>query len=105
MKPGHERICRPLGSAAFLSAGAGYVGTSVRQGGLVGETPAIEDLRPSDNFQGSLVRKLFTYNAINAVFAYTGYLKGHTLLRDTANDPELLELAQIAGREASQACV
>ncbi len=73
---------------------------------FVGAPPSIEGLRLQDNFQGSLVRKLFTYNAINAVLAYTGYLKGHTLLSDAANDGALLQLARDASQEASLAlCV
>lgn len=69
---------------------------------FVGEIPEITGLAPKGNFQGGLIRKLFTYNAINAVIAYMGYLKGHTLLSDAANDPELEELARAAARESSE---
>ena len=70
---------------------------------FVGGIPPIEGLAPKENFQGGLVRKLFTYNAINAVIAYHGRLKGYELLADAANDPELAELARAAGRESSAA--
>ena len=70
---------------------------------FVGEIPQITGLAPKENFQGALIRKLFTYNAINAVIAYMGYLKGHALLSDAANDPELEELARAAACESSDA--
>ncbi|HVX68056.1 MAG TPA: hypothetical protein VHA11_15695 [Bryobacteraceae bacterium] len=70
---------------------------------FVGEPPAIRGLAPKGNFQGGLIRKLFTYNAINAVIAYSGYLRGHRLLSDAANDPEIAALARRAGEESSEA--
>jgi mannitol-1-phosphate 5-dehydrogenase len=70
---------------------------------FVGEIPPIRGLAPKSNFEGGLVRKLFTYNATNAVIAYVGHLKGYTLLSDAANDPGLAELARSAGREVGPA--
>lgn len=70
---------------------------------FVGNIPPIQGLSPKENFQGGLIRKLFTYNCINAVIAYTGHLKGYLLLSDAANDPEIVELARSAYREANGA--
>jgi mannitol-1-phosphate 5-dehydrogenase len=70
---------------------------------FIGEVLPIRGLAPKEDFQGGLIKKLFTYNAINAVIAYCGYLKGHELLGDAANDPELADLATAAGRESSEA--
>jgi mannitol-1-phosphate 5-dehydrogenase len=70
---------------------------------FIGEIPQIRGLSPQANFEGGLVRKLFTYNAINALIAYVGHLKGYTLLSDAANDPELVELARVASGEAGKA--
>ncbi len=70
---------------------------------FVGEIPAIQGLDPQANFAGNLVRKLFTYNAINAVIAYSGYCKGYRVLSDAANDPELVALARQAAEESSEA--
>lgn len=70
---------------------------------FVGKVPYIRGLTPRDNFQGGLIRKLFTYNCINAVVAYVGHLKGYSLLSDAANDPEILALARRAYTEASDA--
>ena len=70
---------------------------------FIGEVPQIRGLAPQANFEGGLVRKLFTYNASNALIAYVGHLKGYTLLSDAANDPELVELAREASKEAGKA--
>lgn len=72
---------------------------------FVSEIPPIQGLVPKENFQGGLIRKLFTYNAINASIAYPGYLKGYSLLSDAANDHELAQLARAVGREASEALI
>jgi len=61
---------------------------------FVGPVPSILGLAPKENFQGGLVRKLFTYNAINAVISYIGRLKGYELLSDAANDPQLEAVAR-----------
>ncbi len=73
------------------------------QEAFIGPIPQITGLAPKEKFQASLTRKLFTYNASNAIFAYLGYLKGYKLLSDAANDPELIEVAQAASREAGAA--
>ncbi|MEO6966465.1 MAG: hypothetical protein ABI076_11310 [Acidobacteriaceae bacterium] len=70
---------------------------------FVGDVPTIQGLTPKDNFQGGLIRKLFTYNGINAVIAYVGHLKGYKLLSDAANDPELVALARQAYQEVGDA--
>jgi mannitol-1-phosphate 5-dehydrogenase len=70
---------------------------------FVATVPAILGLSPRENFQGGLIRKLFTYNSINAVIAYTGHLKGYLLLGEAANDPEIVALARTAYQESSAA--
>jgi mannitol-1-phosphate 5-dehydrogenase len=70
---------------------------------FVGAIPDIMGLAPKENFQGGLVRKLFTYNAINAVISYIGRLKGYEVLSDAANDPELEALARQASEEVAPA--
>ncbi len=70
---------------------------------FVGELPRVEGLAPKENFQGGLIRKLFTYNAINAVISYHGHLKGYALLADAANDPELVAEARAAYHEVAPA--
>lgn len=70
---------------------------------FVGTIPSIQGLSPKENFQGGLIRKLFTYNCINAVIAYLGHLKGYLLLSEAANDLEIVELARNAYQESSEA--
>ncbi len=67
---------------------------------FVGGIPPITGLSPQPNFQHALIRKLFTYNAINAVIVYPGYFKGYKLLSEAANDPVIIELVSEASREA-----
>jgi mannitol-1-phosphate 5-dehydrogenase len=70
---------------------------------FVGAVPAVLGLIPKANFQGGLIRKVYTYNAANATISYSGYLKGYHLLGDAANDPEIAGLACRALQESSQA--
>ena len=63
----------------------------------------MQGLAPRDGFQGGLIRKLYTYNCINAVIAYAGHLKGYKFLSDAASDPEIVELARAAYAESSEA--
>lgn len=68
-----------------------------------GEVPSIVGLKPQAGFRKSLIRKLFTYNSINAVIAYTGYLRRYELLSEAANDPQLAALARAASGESGPA--
>ncbi|MEP7359205.1 MAG: hypothetical protein ABI847_18280, partial [Anaerolineales bacterium] len=54
----------------------------------------VAGLKPVPDFLGALERKLFTYNAINAVVSYLGLLRGHHYLYEAANDPMILPVAQ-----------
>ena len=54
----------------------------------------VAGLKPVPDFQGALERKLFTYNAINAVVSYLGLLRGHHYLYEAANDPLILDVAR-----------
>lgn len=70
---------------------------------LVGTLDDIRGFAPKPGFRGSLVRKLFTYNATNAVISYPGYQKGYLWLSDAANDRELAALARAAMDESGPA--
>ncbi len=73
------------------------------QEAFVGPVPPIHGLVPREKFHAALTRKLYTYNAINAVFAYHGYLKGYKLLSDAANDHDLIQEAEACSHEAGEA--
>jgi len=66
---------------------------------------SIEGVSPKPNFELELTRKVYTYNAINAVISYIGHLKGYELLSEAAQDPHICSLAEQAGMEASTALV
>jgi mannitol-1-phosphate 5-dehydrogenase len=61
---------------------------------LVEPLPPIMGLKPVEKFLASLERKLFTYNAGNAVIGYLGAKRGHQFLWQAATDPMILEVAQ-----------
>lgn len=65
----------------------------------------VAGLDPRPNFDLELTRKLYTYNAINAVVCYLGALVGHEMLSQSANDAGIARLADAAGAEASAALV
>ncbi len=60
---------------------------------------------PLPNFEKELTRKLFTYNCVNAMICYIGYLKGYEWLSEAANDEYISNLALKAGMESSAALV
>jgi mannitol-1-phosphate 5-dehydrogenase len=70
-----------------------------------GKIPDITGLSPISNFVNQLVRKIYTYNCINAVITYLGAQKGYTELFEAGNDPEILHFAVKAGNEASNALI
>ena len=50
----------------------------------------LTNIKPIDNFDSFLDRKLFTYNSAACIIAYLGYLKGYEVFGEAANDPEIL---------------
>ena len=67
--------------------------------------PEITGLKFIGNFKNALQRKLFTYNATNAVVCYLGYLKGYEYLADAAHDPEIIEITRRSWAESNPAIV
>ncbi|MCC7362665.1 MAG: hypothetical protein IT317_24505 [Anaerolineales bacterium] len=61
---------------------------------LVEPLPPIAGLQPIEKFHAALERKLFTYNAGNAVIGYLGAVRGHHYLHQAANDPLIVAEAQ-----------
>jgi mannitol-1-phosphate 5-dehydrogenase len=72
---------------------------------FVGGAPAIAGLDPLTRFSHQLVRKIYTYNSINAVVSYLGAERGHRDLADAARDAAIAPLARQAGEEASAALI
>ena len=67
--------------------------------------PEVKGFQLVENFQNALQRKLYTYNATNAVVCYLGYLKGYEFLADAANDPEIIEIVEKSWEESNPAIV
>ena len=60
---------------------------------LVASVPGF-DLSP--DFATELTRKLYTYNAINAVVSYIGHQRGYEMLAEAANDSDITGWVQFA---------
>ena len=67
--------------------------------------PEVTGMKFIENFANALQRKLFTYNATNAVVCYLGYLKGHELLADAALDEEIIGITHRSWNESNPAIV
>ncbi len=72
---------------------------------FIGAPPALRGLEPLPRFAHQLVRKIYTYNCINAVVTYLGAARGYEQLAEAANDPAIGSVAVQAGIEASRALV
>ena len=68
-------------------------------------TPEVLGFESMPDFERELTRKLFTYNCVNAMVSYIGYLKGYQWLSDAANDSKIAKIALQAGMESSAALV
>jgi mannitol-1-phosphate 5-dehydrogenase len=70
---------------------------------FAGDPPALPGLEPLPRFATQLRRKVWTYNAINAVISYLGALRGHALLAEASADPAIAPLARQAAEECDRA--
>jgi mannitol-1-phosphate 5-dehydrogenase len=70
---------------------------------MKGTIPDICGLKPLENFQNQLRRKIFTYNCINAVITYLGARKDYTYLSEAGRDPDIVVMARQAAVESSDA--
>lgn len=65
--------------------------------------PGLPGLEPLPCFSAQLRRKVWTYNAINAVISYLGARRGHALLAPASADPAIATLARQAAEECDRA--
>ena len=65
----------------------------------------IQGFKKMPDFERELTRKLFTYNCVNAMVCYLGYLAGYEWLADAANDARISAISLQAGQESSAALV
>jgi mannitol-1-phosphate 5-dehydrogenase len=59
-----------------------YDGKATRAGDA-----SVEGFCPVTNFKAEVERKIFTYNLGHAALAYLGYMRGHTYIHETFDDP------------------
>ncbi len=72
---------------------------------FVGPRRPLPDLEPLTRFDHQLVRKIYTYNGINAVISYVGASRGHRELSAATVDPVIQALARRAGVEAGHGLI
>lgn len=70
-----------------------------------GPVPEVPGLAPRRNFQNELIRKVYTYNCSNATISYLGFLRGHHMLHEAANDPDILAVAERVYDETGAALI
>ena len=63
-----------------------------------GEKPDSHDLDFLPQFEHQLQRKIYTYNAINAVISYLGHAAGYEMLSEAAHDPAIKRCAEAAAQ-------
>ncbi len=67
--------------------------------GFRGPPPALQNMKPRDNFKGYVERKLFVHNAGHATTAYLGYLRGHEYVWQAIGDERVRTEADAAMAE------
>ncbi|NYI40506.1 hypothetical protein [Demequina lutea] len=72
---------------------------------LVGGLPEIPGVSPIAGFSTALERKMYTYNCGNALISYLGWLRGHELLSQAANDAVLADLIDEVYKETCETMV
>jgi mannitol-1-phosphate 5-dehydrogenase len=55
---------------------------------------ALNGIKPVEDFETLMRRKIYTYNAASAIIAYIGAQKGYEIYADAANDEEIDELLE-----------
>ena len=68
-----------------------------------GEIPSLEGMRPFDNFDFYIQRKLFVHNMGHAICAYLGMLRGDEYIYETVTHGGILFIAQNAMLESALA--
>ena len=95
-----ERAANPL---AVIAEGQGQ--WIVDRLGFVGESPAIEGMKLTDNLDAYVEQKIFTLNTAHAATGYLGYLKGYEFIHQALQDPEIHQIVTGAMAESSAALI
>jgi mannitol-1-phosphate 5-dehydrogenase len=65
--------------------------------------PPIQGMKPARSFKAEVERKLFTHNLGHAVLGYVGYLRGHSYVHESCQDPYVSGIFSGALQETAHA--
>ncbi len=81
----------------------GYPTLTVDETSLKGEKPHLDGLGYTEDFGAWEKRKLYTYNMLHAMFAYTGSFKGYEYVYECTNDEDIMHIVNGALSEVAKA--
>jgi mannitol-1-phosphate 5-dehydrogenase len=82
-----------------------YCELPVDRAAFKGPIPQIHNLKPYDNFQGYVERKLYAHNTGHAITAYLGHLRGHTFIWEAIGDDAVRDRVNAALDESKEALI
>lgn len=83
----------------------GYEELTVDKNGFVTDIPDVQGIRITDKIEAEEIRKMYTYNMIHAVFAYTGKIYGLRTIADALENKTVMQIAHGALSEISEALI
>ncbi len=82
-----------------------YCELPVDKAAFKGSIPQIHNLKPYDNFQGYVERKLYIHNTGHAITAYLGRLRGHTFIWEAIGDDAVRDRVKGALDESKETLI
>ena len=82
-----------------------YCELPVDKAAFKGPIPPITNLKPYDNFQAYVERKLYIHNTGHAIAAYLGHLRGYAFIWEAIGDPDVRERVKAALDESKEALI
>jgi len=99
-------VQRPTpGADPLLVVVEAYKRLPVDARGFVGEVPRVVGMEPTDNIRAYADRKLFSHNAVHAVAAYLGHLRGYQYIYQVMADDALSTAVREAAWETGEALI
>ena len=83
----------------------GYEELTVDGSAFLTEYPSVPGLRFSKNIHAEEVRKMYTYNMVHAVFAYTGNVYGHLTIAQALQEKAIMTIVHGALKEIGSALI
>jgi mannitol-1-phosphate 5-dehydrogenase len=82
-----------------------YCELPVDKAAFKGPIPQIHNLKPYDNFQGYVERKLYVHNTGHAITAYLGHLRAHRFIWEAIGDRAVRDQVKAALDESKEALI